>query len=473
MSRKFAGSTTNAAANAGLKAGLRWLRALSAAQMLLIAFVPFDVVLAQPAQLVPADAGPELIIALHKSHILELDQPLREVSVGDPEIADVVPLTTHSIYVLGKALGTTNVTITGVNGAIVAVVDVAVTFDIASLRQRLDELVPGEDIKILPAADALILSGSVSSQAHLRRILTVAERYAPERVTNLLSVAGSQQVLLKVRFAEIQRSVLKNIGANTDVTVTDGNDLFSLFSGLGIGPEAFGVLGGSITGGNGDITLDVLVDALEERGFIRTLAEPNIIALSGDTADFLAGGEFPIPVAQDSSNGQSSITIEFKQFGVGLAFTPTVVGVQTINLELNTEVSAIDESIRVTAGGVSVPGLRVRRTHTTVELQDGQSFAISGLIQDNFSDAVDRLPLLGELPVLGALFRSSSFRRQQTELVVIITAHLVQPVSGNILALPTERALPPGEDSFFIGGQMESPVALNAAGSQPEGYVLP
>jgi len=215
------------------------------------------------------------------------------------------------------------------------------------------------------------------------------------------------------------------------------------------------------------------VDALEERGFIRTLAEPNIIALSGDTADFLAGGEFPIPVAQDSSNGQSSITIEFKQFGVGLAFTPTVVGVQTINLELNTEVSAIDESIRVTAGGVSVPGLRVRRTHTTVELQDGQSFAISGLIQDNFSDAVDRLPLLGELPVLGALFRSSSFRRQQTELVVIITAHLVQPVSGNILALPTERALPPGEDSFFIGGQMESPVALNAAGSQPEGYVLP
>jgi pilus assembly protein CpaC len=344
---------------------------------------------------------------------------------------------------------------------------------VADLEQRLGELVQGERITITPAADSLILTGTVSSQAALRRVLTIAERYAPAKITNLLSVSGSQQVLLKVRFTEVQRSALKDVGANAALTVTSDDDVFNLFSGTGINPEAFGLFRGSVL--DGDVAADIFIDALEQKGFVRTLAEPNIIALSGDTANLLAGGEFPIPVASTSDAEGQTVTVVFKQFGVGLGFTPTVIGRETINLVLTTEVSSIDETLRVTAGGVSVPGLKVRRTNTTVELQDGQSFAISGLAQDSFSDTIDKFPFLGDLPILGLLFRSTDFQRQQTELVVIVTVHLVQPVNGRLLAEPTGSALPPSERDLFLQGATEA-VAASPAGAVAQtdgGYVLP
>jgi pilus assembly protein CpaC len=423
---------------------------------------------ALPVSLNQLQQGVEITIPVNKSHILEVDQAIDQVNVGNPAIADVVPLTTQSIYILGQSIGTTNLTLTDADNNVIAVIDIAVTYDLNGLQSRLAELVPDEDIQIVPANGALILNGTVSSQATLTRALAVANHYAPGNVTNLLSVEGSQQVLLKVRFAEVQRSALRDVGANLETLIFSNDDIFTLFSGNGINPAAFGLFGGAVT--SGDVQTDLFIDALEQRGFVRTIAEPNIIALSGDTANLLAGGEFPIPIAQSTEGDNQTITVQFKQFGVGLGFTPTVIGRETINLVLTTEVSAIDESLRVTAGGVSVPGLSVRRTNTTVELLDGQSFAISGLTQDNFSDAIDSFPILGELPILGTLFRSPDFRRQQTELVVIVTAHLVQPVDGEFLSSPTDSQNPPTDHELFLEGRVDAP---DAPVQDPGGFVLP
>ncbi len=275
-----------------------------------------------------------------------------------------------------------------------------------------------------------------------------------------MTVGGNQQVMLSVRFAEVQRSVIKELGFNTALIGRPGDLTLSLVTGVGIPADTFG--GGGASLDTSRVTLQGIFDALEDKGVVKTLAEPNLIVLSGGTADFLAGGEFPIPVAQTTNAGGTTITIEFKQFGVSLAFSPTVLDGSLMNLVLNTEVSSIDSTVSVQYDNIVVPGLSVRRTTTQVELRDGQTFAIAGLLQDNFRDQAQQLPWLGDVPVLGTLFRSANYNRNQTELVVIITPRLVKPTVPGALAAPTDRFQMPTELDFFLKGELEGAPAAAA-----------
>jgi pilus assembly protein CpaC len=258
--------------------------------------------------------------------------------------------------------------------------------------------------------------------------------------------------MLQVRFAEVQRSALKDIGANFLLSYQGNDSIAAVTSGSGISPDAFGVVGGLLSDGRG-FDLEATIDALERKGTLRTLAEPNLVALSGDTASFLAGGQLPIPVASaTTTGGVPVITVQFKDFGVGISFTPTVIGREMINLEMNSEVSSVDPTLSVEASGIRVPGLKVRRAKTTIELKDGQSFSIAGLLQDDFQDNISQFPILGSIPVLGALFRSTSFQHQQTELVVLITARLVDPGIARNLASPTDSLVLPSPKTLFLDG---------------------
>ena len=438
------------------------------------------------------DTTGQLVVPLDKSQLLHIDQPFREISVGNKDIADVLPLSRNLIYVLGKKYGTTNLTIRSPGGGIIAVVDVVVTFDIDGLKRRLHELMPDENIRIVPTGDAISLEGTVSSADHLRQILTIADHYAPGKVANVMSLAGSQQVLLQVKFAEVSRSVLENLEVNSSISSTLGNpnNVFklgggpdfstnnSLFSpgGTLLNPqEAYGAAIGKVITGN--YLLESALGALEKKGLVRTLAEPNLVSLSGDTASFLAGGEFPIPVAQSTVGTTPTASVEFKDFGVSLAFTPTIIGKELVNLVLRSEVSSLDNSLSTTANGFSIPALKVRRAKTTVELKDGQSFAIAGLLQDDFQNGTSGYPFLGNLPVLGALFRSPSYQHQQTDLLMIVTVHIVAPTVASNLKTPIDNLVLPTPLEHFGEGKLEATPQGKVPDSAPDknnqGYVLP
>ena len=330
----------------------------------------------------------------------------------------------------------------------------------------------------------------MASAAALDRALAIANRYAPDRVTNLVEVTGSQQVMLAVRFAEVERSVVKQLGfTNAFRDQQRGRSMRAVITGDGVTVDRPAQLSRSpiIAATIGDLSLDLLLDTLEDKGVIKTLAEPNLIALSGDSAEFLAGGEFPIPVGRDEDDdGGVDVTIEFKEFGVSLSFTPTVLASDFINLELFTEVSEIDPNNSILADDLVIPGLKVRRAETTVELGDGQSFAIAGLLQEDFEDAVRQFPLLGDVPILGTLFRSTAWRSGQTELVVIVTPHLVRPVRPGSLITPDELFDAPTQAELFLMGKIEGdgrrgggdgetlpPGLVSAAGIVgPYGYIL-
>jgi pilus assembly protein CpaC len=424
---------------------------------------------AQPKIVIRGDetrhAG-EFVVPINKSQVLQLDVPFADLLVGNSAIADVLALTDRSIYILGKALGSTSLTIYGREKKLIAVLDLVVSADIEGLKARLFEIMPKEKVEARTANGAVVLSGTISSATNMSKIMAVAERFAPGLVTNLMSVEGSQQVMLKVRFVEVKRTILKELGFNFnifegDFQFTSGNTFLGNPGGISGGPGLISLLdpsfgAASILGGTiGALGIDVLLTALETKGLTKTLAEPNLIALSGDTASFLAGGEFPIEVAQSGAGatGDAAITIEFKQFGVSLAFTPTVLDDGLINLVVSPEVSAIDLSVAVRG----TPGLTTRRATTTVELRDGQSFAIAGLLQDDFQDTINQLPLLGDIPILGALFRSSSFQKQETELVIIVEPHLVKPAPAGSLATPADNFIPPSEADIWLFGRVEAP----------------
>jgi pilus assembly protein CpaC len=412
----------------------------------------------------------EFHVPLNKSQILRLDQPFTDLLVGNAEVADVLALTNRSIYVLGKAPGSTNLTIYGPGKQLIAVVDLVVGFDVEGLKAKLHEIMPDEPIEVRAVNDAIAVSGRVSTAERLTQVLAVAESFAPKKVNNFLSVVGSQQVMLHVRFAEVTRSTAKALSLGTEILFNDGGDGFLIETGAGITglsdiTDPF--LSALVSLSTGDLDLNILFDALEDRGLVKTLAEPTLIALSGDTASFLAGGEFPVPVAQTNSTSTVGgvsvstpvITVEFKEFGVGLSFTPTVLGDGLVNLAVKPEVSQIDTSPErsVTANGFRIPALTTRRASTTVELRDGESFAIAGLLQNDFSDQIRAFPWLGDLPILGALFRSTAYQRQETELVIIVTPRLVKPARAGELAAPTDRFLAPSESDLFLMGKTEDP----------------
>jgi pilus assembly protein CpaC len=397
----------------------------------------------------------------------------------------VAALSNRTIYILGKTPGRTTLTILGPGGRLITNVDIRVSPDLAEFKDRLGEILPKEKIEVRTANDGIVLSGTVSGAAKLAKALELAERYAPGKVTNLMQVGGTQQVMLKVRFAEMQRSTAKSLGvslgirtlagnfgfgANTNnIAITEGpielaDGTFAPFQSLFTQPaNSFGALRGTFQAGG--VFVDVAIDALENKGVVRTLAEPNLIALSGDEASFLAGGEVPIPISSDDG-----ITIEYKPFGVGLSFRPRVVDDDLINLELEAFVSAIDTTNGITItnvnGNAFIPAFVVRRARTTIELRDGQSFAIAGLLQDSFTDNAQQIPWLGDLPVLGTLFRSADFQRRQSELVILVTPYLVVPTDESNIALPTDRIRLPNERELFLLGNVEGTTTVREVARQ-------
>lgn len=401
-----------------------------------------------------------LSVAMNRAVVVEADQPFAEVSIANPGIADISTLSDRTLYVLGKAPGRTTLTLLGPDGGLITNVEVHVAPDIAEFKERLRQILPNEQIEVRTANDGIVLSGVVSSIARLDRALDLANRYAPDRVSNLMMVGGKQQVLLKVRFAEMSRSVSKNLSAslglgNSSVQLGTGglSDVAALNQIAAgntpttlIDPNSAGVIGTNF--GIGGLGVTIALEALETKGLVRTLAEPNLVALSGQEATFLAGGEYPIPVSDDDG-----IAIEYKPFGVELNFTPRVVDGDVINLSMTAAVSAIDSSQSITANGFSINAFSRRETSTTVEMRDGESFAIAGLLQDDFQDLAGQVPWLGDIPILGALFRSAEYARNQSELVIIVTPHLVTPTRGEALALATDRIRPPTEADFFLFGK--------------------
>ncbi len=432
------------------------------------------------------DYAGELQVPLNKSQVLRVDRPYAKALVGNSEIADILPLTDDSLYVLGQSIGTTSLTLYDNRDRLIAVVDVAVGPDVGGLKRQLAELMPGDQVGARMLGDAIVLEGIVSSSVAADRALRLAEAYNPARVINMLQVGSSQQVMLEVRFSEIKRNALKDMGVSFFFS---GDDVAGAFGeGAALGPDSdgdsvlslgsirdsFGIITGSFSALGANIS--ATLDALERKGVVTTLAEPTLVALSGETASFLAGGEFPIPVAQGSSSGtgNTAITVQFKPFGVGLAFTPTVLADGVINLVVEPEVSSIDSSASVTINGLLVPGLQTRRASTVVELRDGESFALAGLIRTDFNDTVRQFPLLGSIPIIGTLFRSTSFQREETELVIVVTPRLVRPVPAGSLPLPTDRVTPPDEIDLFLLGRSDSGVpGVALPGAQPNEVWFP
>jgi pilus assembly protein CpaC len=406
-----------------------------------------------------------LQVPINKAVVVESDTPFAELSIANPQIADISTLSETSIYVLGRAPGRTTLTLLNPEGRLITNVEVQVTADVGELKERLREVLPGEAVEVRPANDGLVLSGTVSSAEAIDAALDLANRYAPDRVSNLMEVGGTQQVMMKVRFAEMARSVSKALSTSVAVNAINDDEDVGILTGTGSyllgdnlrnlfdGDPDTGVQIGSgnqgafqIGVGAGDLEFAVLIEALETNGFLRTLAEPNLTALSGQAAEFLAGGEYPVPVQTDDG-----LSVQFKPFGILLNMTPRVVG-ENINLRLTSEVSGLDPSVSLDTGVFQVNGFRTRRATTTVEMRDGESFAIAGLLEDDFEDLASQVPWLGDIPVLGTLFRSADYRREQSELVIIISAHLVSPTSGQTLALPTDRVRPPSEADLFLRG---------------------
>lgn len=418
--------------------------------MLGLGFAPmaFPPASAETLRIMRGNVNETLVVAMNRAVVVESDVAFAELSIANPGIADISTLSDRSIYVLGKAPGRTTLTILGPNGALIANVEVHVAPDVAEFRERLRQILPNEQIEVRTANDGIVMSGMVSSIARLDAAMQLAERYAPGRVSNLMSVGGTHQVMLRVRFSEVQRNVAQELSASLAAGRSIGVGNGTVRTGGSASGTNFGELGFSF--GIGAVQFQVLLEALESNGLARTLSEPSLTSLSGQEAYFLAGGEFPVPVAGE--NG--AITIEYRPFGVELTFTPRVLDGDVINLMMNASVSSLDNTTSVTSGGVSVPALRRRQTSTTVELRDGESFAIAGLLQDDFRGSTRQVPWLADIPILGALFRSSEYQRQQTELVIFVTAHLVTPTRGEALMLPTDRVRLPNEADLFLRGRL-------------------
>lgn len=381
--------------------------------------------------------------------VMKTDKSFKEVRVANADIADVVVLTDRSFHVTGKKGGKTSVLLYDHDKQLIDIINVTVGYDLVELKQSLFENLPGERVEVRQLGTGVYLSGEVSNPNVAVQAEKIAQVYAPGKVTNGLSVNDSHQVMLEVRFVEATRDAVKELGIGL---LTQQSGDFTGSSGSGLVSGNIPSLAGALFGNIGGASLDVNIQALEEQGVIRTLAEPNLVSMSGDTASFLAGGEFPIPVAASDDR----IGIEFRQFGVGLSFTPTVLSDGIINLEVKPEVSQIDFTNAVRISGVEIPALRVRRADTTVELRNGQSFAIAGLLQNESSNSKVQVPWLGDVPILGSLFRSSRYKKKETELVIIVTPRLVKPAADiSDLATPLDYSKAPSQMDSFLNGKTE------------------
>lgn len=384
-----------------------------------------------------------------RSQIVDLPFSVKRVSVGDPLVADVLVLSPRQIYLLGKGTGGTNLLIQGDERQMI--LDLVVGADLSLLKERFNTLLPGERIEVYQSKEWILLKGEVSSSPTLMTALSIAEPFAPGKVMNLLQVGGLQQVLLEVKIAEVSRTALNRLGVNLASVVKDS---FFGFTNLGgsvpiekfaLGLPSLNLLSVEQSiGANNNLFFGAprghifgFLDALKQNGLGKILAEPSLMAISGQEASFLAGGEFPIPVPGSATSG---ITIDYKKFGVQLRFTPTVLDAQKISLKVAPEVSELDFSAAVQVGGFVVPSLTSRSASTTVELIDGHTLAIAGLIREDSKNLISKFPILGDIPILGMLFRSTSFQKNETELIILVTPRLVKSVGASeTVTLPTDR----------------------------------
>ncbi|HUO00830.1 MAG TPA: type II and III secretion system protein family protein, partial [Bradyrhizobium sp.] len=450
----------------------------------------------------------KITVTLGKSQDVHTGQSLSDIMVGDPSVADVSPLTDHSLSILGKKIGTTRVTVYGADKRPVGIFDIEVSYDISLLSAEITQFTSGR-IKVSSINGRIMLSGTAPDAATLDKAVMMARQFAPDPI-NTVQVMQQQQVMLEVRFIEVNRQASRELGVQwnyfgNSALANVGNQVpasglpitqpggafqqpgvacsFSITCGgqnanpgsLTLSPiTAAGVLSGSAPFGFlvGQLSnrLQVAVNALEQQGLARSLAEPNLVALSGDTASFLAGGQIPIPAV----GTLGAVSFAYQPYGVGLSFTPTVLRDGLINLMIKPEVSQIDPSTTVTVAGTAVPGLIVRKASTTLELRDGQSFMLGGLLEDTGNNAQDQLPWVGDVPVLGALFRSSQYQKKETDLVIVVTPHIVRPMPPTEVARTPLDGTEPGNDiDFFLMGKAEvSPALVRlAAGALNRPYV--
>jgi pilus assembly protein CpaC len=403
----------------------------------------------------PVELLPAVELSNGKSTLLKLSEPALRISIGNPDVADVTLINAKEVYVLGKKTGVTNLIVWSASGK-TTLRDVSVGLDTAMLQSRLAKWVPTtEPLMVDVMADTVVLRGRVPDATKVHRIVSLAEAYTGgKKVINMLRVEGSQQVMLEVKVAEVSRTLLDELGVDINLTRTAGSTSVSLLSQfLSNGATAL-----TTARANGMTTITLTAEM--KKGLVKILAEPTITAISGQEGSFLAGGKIFIPVPQGGSS--NSITLEEKEFGVGLSFTPTVLEEGLINLKVTPEVSELSQlgaTVKALNGQVSVlPSITTRRASTTVQLRDGESFAIGGLIKSNVTEAIRALPLLGELPVLGALFRSNAFQTEKSELLFVVTPRLAK-TSDLALALPTDSFKPPTRTEFMVEGLMEKPAS--------------
>lgn len=416
----------------------------------------------------------KLELTAGKSMVLDLPVAIKRASLANPDVADTVVLSPTQIYLTGKTMGVTNLTLWNESGKMMGMYDVIIAPDLTRLKENLHKAMPDEkNILVMSSHDSITLSGTATSATSLSRAMSIAEAYVPkkEKVINSMQVGGVQQVMLEVRVAEMNREMIRRLGINATAMTPQGFGMTALnqlttmlggnsFSGvtggllsntLNLSQQATTAVNGAFQFQTGNITWSGFVDALHQENIIKVLAKPTLMALNGQEAAFLAGGEFPIPVPQ----AFGLVTIQFKKFGVGLVFTPNVMDKKHISLTVAPEVSELDFQNALKTQGFVVPAITTRRATTTIELADGQSFAIGGLMRDNVKESINKYPGLGDIPILGALFRSTSWQKNETELLIIVTAHLVKPLDMNAQSLPTDYYVEPNDFEFYLMGYAE------------------
>lgn len=441
-------------------------------------------------QAIQVNEPQNLRLTVGESKIVERDTAFKRASIANPKVADQIVLSNKQIYLTGIEVGTTTLTLWGQDGQVANVFQVQVSPDVTRLKEQLHTILPNEPgLQVMNSHEHISLTGNVSNMESLTKALTLAEPYAPNKVINLVQVGGVQQVMMEVKVAEMQRGLMKRLGVNfkraqknhrdfsigliNKLSTIDAYDPFPVQQSSQTTtlqfPDVRTLASNLVLGfGIGQDLWTLFLDLLKEHSLSKTLAEPTLIAESGQAAEFLVGGEYPVPIPQQL--GQ--VTIKYKEFGVGLKFTPTVLSEGRISVIVNPEVSELDFANGVQLNGFIVPALTTRRVKTVVELGDGQSFAIAGLLQDNIKETVSKYPFLGDIPVLGALFRSTSFQKNETELIVIVTPHLVKPLDMVQQTLPTDHYLEPNDFELMLMGYVEGVFPEPNVARPGEGYTM-
>lgn len=460
----------------------RGIRYMSLCACALTAFV---------AHIPGASAGSGLFLPVNRSSLVEMPNPVKEIVIANPDIADVHVNNSKALTFIGKTAGATNVRIFDETGKLVQTLDVTVGYDLPAIRRAIKKFIPDETISVEMVNTSIALTGQVRNNSSIDRALKIAQEYignaagdakgvaaqspvAAEgnpypKILNMMKVVSGQQVMLKVRVAEVNRDALKRLGVDPSLVLGGGN--FSMAGALGTGisglaadataaytladADTFRGTQGFFWSSNANHRAGAVINALERDGLVKTLAEPNLVAISGEEAEFLAGGE--IPVITPSATGAGAVataTTEYKPFGVSVKFTPDVLSQNRIRMIVQPEVSEISNANSIVMSGFTIPSITTRRAKTTVELAPGESFMIAGLIKDNTRSSIDQLPGVKELPVLGALFRSTEFQRNETELVISVTPYIVDPLKNSDVKLPTDDFRPASQVEMFFYGAL-------------------